>query len=329
VQRILGDFMDMAVLRSLAGGDAMNMTRLALNLSERINGVAQRHAETSRQLFPGYHIRAITNGVHPFTWASPGFSRLYDTYARGWCHEPELLVRADRTPDEAIWDAHSQAKGKLIAKAKELCGVELDPEKTILGFARRMTEYKRPDLLFSNIDRLKTIAEQWPFQIIIAGKAHPRDEGGKRLIETLHAHVRDLTGVIPIAYFPDYNMELALTIISGADVWLNTPLRPFEASGTSGMKAAFNGVPSLSILDGWWLEGCIEGVTGWAIGDESGSSDKDAGSLYQKLEQVVLPLYYKDRAAWILIMKEVICKNASFFNSHRMMQRYAIEAYIG
>jgi len=179
------------------------------------------------------------------------------------------------------------------------------------------------------MDRLKRIAQQWPFQLVLAGKAHPRDEGGKRLIETLHAHMRDLTGSIPIAYFPNYNMELALTLTSGVDVWLNTPLRPFEASGTSGMKAAFNGVPSLSILDGWWIEGCIEGVTGWAVGDESDSSDKDAEFLYQKLEQVVLPLYHRDRAAWISIMKEVICKNASFFNSHRMMQRYAIETYMG
>jgi starch phosphorylase len=329
VERILGKFVEMATLRSLAGENVMNMTRLALNLSERINGVAQRHAETSRRLFPGYHIRAITNGVHPFTWTSPGFFSLYNTYARGWCHEPELLVRADRIPDEAIWDAHTQAKGKLMAKAKELCGVELNPEIPVIGFARRMTEYKRPGLLFSNIDRLKAIAQQWPFEIVLAGKAHPRDEGGKRLIEALHTHMRDLKGIISMAYFPNYNMELASIIIPGVDVWLSTPLRPFEASGTSGMKAAFNGVPSLSILDGWWIEGCIEGVTGWAIGDESDSSETDAESLYQKLEQVVLPLYHRDRSAWISIMKEVICKNASFFNSHRMMQRYAIEAYIG
>jgi starch phosphorylase len=328
VQRILGDFIDLTILKSMAGENAMNMTRLALNLSEHINGVAKRHAETSRRLFPGYHIRAVTNGVHPFTWTSPSFSKLYDTYVRGWCHEPELLVRADRIPDEAIWNAHTQSKMILLAKAKELCNIDLNPDIPIFGFARRMTEYKRPDLLFADIERLKAIARQWPFQIVLAGKAHPRDEEGKRLIEILHAHIRDLTGTIPMAYFPNYNMDTALTIVSGVDIWLNTPLRPLEASGTSGMKAAFNGVPSLSILDGWWIEGCIEGVTGWAIGDESVSQDNDVLSLYQKLEQVVLPLYYKDRAAWVYIMKEAICKNASFFNSHRMMQRYAIEAYI-
>ena len=329
VERTLGDFIHMDVLKLLAGDNVMNMTRLALNLSEHINGVAQRHAETSRRLFPGYQIRAITNGVHPYTWTSPGFSMLYDEYVKGWCHEPELLVRADRIPDEAVWSAHMQAKGKLIARAKELCSIELNPELPILGFARRMTDYKRPNLLFSDMGRLRSIAQKRPFQIVLAGKAHPRDEGGKRLIELMHAHMRELRGAIPMAYFPNYNMELASIIISGVDVWLNTPLRPHEASGTSGMKAAFNGIPSLSILDGWWIEGCIEGVTGWAVGNESGSPEGDAESLYQKLENVVLPLYYNNRGAWLYLMKEVICKNASFFNSHRMMQRYAIETYIG
>ena len=329
VERILGDFIDMDVLKLLAGNNVMNMTRLALNLSEHINGVAQRHAETSRRLFPGYQIRAITNGVHPYTWASPGFSMLYDEYVKGWCHEPELLVRADRIPDEAVWSAHMQAKGKLIARVKEICGIELNPELPILGFARRMTDYKRPNLLFSDMGRLKSIAQKLPFQIVLSGKAHPQDESGKRLIELMHAHIRELSGAIPMAYFPNYNMELASIIISGVDVWLNTPLRPYEASGTSGMKAAFNGIPSLSILDGWWIEGCIEGVTGWAVGNESDSPEGDAKYLYQKLENVVLPLYHTDRAAWLYLMKGVICKNASFFNSHRMMQRYAIETYIG
>jgi len=329
VERTLGDFIHMDVLKLLAGDNVMNMTRLALNLSEHINGVAQRHAETSRRLFPGYQIRAITNGVHPYTWTSPGFSMLYDEYVKGWCHEPELLVRADRIPDEAVWSAHMQAKGKLIARAKELCSIELNPELPILGFARRMTDYKRPNLLFSDMGRLRSIAQKRPFQIVLAGKAHPRDEGGKRLIELMHAHIRELRGAIPMVYFPNYNMELASIIISGVDVWLNTPLRPHEASGTSGMKAAFNGIPSLSILDGWWIEGCIEGVTGWAVGNESGSPEGDAESLYGKLENVVLPLYYNNRGAWLYLMKEVICKNASFFNSHRMMQRYAIETYIG
>jgi starch phosphorylase len=209
----------------------------------------------------------------------------------------------------------------------------LDPHIPIIGFARRMTAYKRPDLLFSDIERLKAIARNHPMQIVLAGKAHPHDAGGKQLIEKLHAEARALTGILPIAYLPDYDLDTALALVSGSDLWLNTPLRPYEASGTSGMKAAFNGVPSLSILDGWWAEGCIEGVTGWAIGDTVGADDGDARELYDKLEQVVLPLYgdyINDPAGsgWIQVMKGAISKNASFFNSHRMMRRYMTEAYI-
>jgi starch phosphorylase len=330
VQKILGDYMDRTTLASLGCSDQLNMTRLALNLSEYVNGVAKRHAEVSSHLYPGYQVNAITNGVHPYTWTAPGFIKLYDTYLPGWCHEPGSLVRADRIPDEAIWEAHVQAKKSLIEKVKALSGASLSEEFPILGFARRMTAYKRPDLLFSDPERLKTIARQQPFQLVLAGKAHPRDEGGKRLIEALHGHMGRLNEVIPIVYLPNYNMDLALALVSGVDVWLNTPLPPQEASGTSGMKAAFNGVPHLSVLDGWWIEGCIEGVTGWAIGDSQiASSGNDAGSLYTKLEQVVLPLYHKNRAGWISTMKNTICKNASFFNSLRMMRRYVTEAYMG
>ncbi len=325
-------FIDLATLKHLAGEDSLNMTRLALNLSEYVNGVAKRHAEISKTMFPGYQVHAVTNGVHPFTWTAESFRALYDRYLPSWCHEPEQLVRADCCiPDAAVWEAHVQAKQALIEKVRALTGVALHPKVPILGFARRMTAYKRPDLLFSDIERLKEIARNRSFQIVLAGKAHPRDEGGKRLIEQLHAQARALQGSVPIAYLPDYDLDTALAIVSGVDVWLNTPLRPFEASGTSGMKAAFNGVPSLSVLDGWWVEGCIEGVTGWAIGDAAGADDGDARALYDKLEQVVLPLYYGYEAepgGWIKVMKGAICKNASYFNSHRMMRRYATEAYI-
>ena len=164
---------------------------------------------------------------------------------------------------------------------------------------------------------------------MLAGKAHPRDEGGKQLIESLHGYRKALADIVPMVFFQNYGMERALDMVSGVDVWLNTPLRPLEASGTSGMKAAFNGVPQLSVLDGWWLEGCIEGITGWAIGGASDSSNHDDGaSLYGKLEHKVLPLYAGDRRGWIAVMKGAIGKNSSYFNSHRMMRRYATEAYI-
>ena len=330
VARVLDGYFDLPTLQTFAGQERMNMTRLALSLSDYINGVAQRHAETSRHMFPGYRMRAITNGVHPFTWTSPSFVKLYDKYLAGWCREPELLVRADGIPDEAVWAAHNEAKDQLIGLVQRQAGVAFRTDVPILGFARRMTDYKRPDLLFSNLARLRSIAAQWPLQIVLAGKAHPMDEGGKRIIEMLHAHMRDLAGAVPVVYLANYDMALARTIVAGVDVWLNTPLRPLEASGTSGMKAAFNGVPSLSVLDGWWIEGCIEGVTGWAVGDsDTAPNGDDATALYRKLEQIVLPLYYqKSRGDWLAVMKGAICKNASFFNSHRMMRRYVTEAYI-
>ncbi len=330
VQQILGEFIDLASLKHFAGGNDLNMTYLALNASEYVNGVAIRHAETSRKMFPGYHVHAITNGVHPFTWTADSFISLYDKHLPGWCHEPDLLVRVEHNiSDDAIWDAHSLAKSALIDRVKSLCDKTFSPDLPILGFARRMTAYKRPDLLFADLEKLKEIASKYPFQIVLAGKAHPKDREGKQLIQTLHSHIHDLADVIPIAFLPDYDMELASKLVSGSDVWLNTPLPPMEASGTSGMKAAFNGVPSLSVLDGWWVEGCIEGVTGWSVDEESGSvGNNDVENLYAKLKQVVLPLYYEDRTGWIKVMKGAISINASFFNSHRMMRRYATEAYL-
>ena len=329
VQRVLGEVVEIGELKSLAGEQRLNMTRLALNLSEYVNGVSTRHAQVSRRSFPGFRIHAVSNGVHPGTWTSPGFARLYDERLPAWRHEPELLSRiADQLQDEVLWNAHSAAKRALIGRVKSLTGIELNADIPILAFARRMAAYKRPDLLFQDLERLKRLARAFPFQVVIAGKAHPRDQPGKHLIETLVRQGRELSGVIPIALLPNYGMGMALELVAGADVWLNTPLRPLEASGTSGMKAAFNGVPSLSVLDGWWLEGCIEGVTGWAIGDDSASPEGDAGSLYDKLETTVLPLYRSGVHAWAAVMKGAIGKNAAHFNSHRMMRRYAIEAYI-
>lgn len=324
-----GDFMDLSEVRKLAGEDRLNMTRLALNLSDYVNGVAKSHAEVSRRMFPGYEMHAITNGVHPHTWTSEHFARLYDNVLPGWRHEPEQLVRIDQVSGQAVWDAHTNAKQRLLDRVKETTGRALDPTQPVFGFARRMTAYKRPDLIFSDLERLRTLARKYPFQLVLAGKAHPNDEGGKHLIEQLHRHVHELGDDLPVVFLPGYDMQLALDLVSGVDVWLNTPLRPLEASGTSGMKAAFNGVPSLSVLDGWWLEGCIEGVTGWSVGTSQVCCDlDDANDLYAKLENKVLPLYYGDRAGWIAVMKGAIGKNASVFNTHRMIRRYATEAYM-
>lgn len=327
--RLLGNIVDGATLRKLAGEERLNMTRLALNLSGHVNGVARRHAEVSRRMFPGYEVHAVTNGVHPWTWACDSFRRLYNAHLPRWCHEPELLMRADSIPDEALRQAHAEAKGALLEHISRRGGPALDTALPLLGFARRMTPYKRPDLLFSDLDQLRAIAQRQPFQIVLAGKAHPHDIRGRELIERLHGWTRELAGVVPVVFLADYDMELARLLVSGVDVWLNLPLRPLEASGTSGMKAALNGVPSLSVPDGWWLEGWIEGVTGWAVGGGADTDNvHDAAFLYEKLEQQVLPLYYKDYAGWTAVMKGAITHNASFFNSHRMMRRYVVEAYL-
>ena len=329
VQRILGDLIEPDQLRRLAGEDRLNMTRLALNLSGWVNGVARRHAETARQLFPGYKVRAITNGVHVGHWAHPAFARLFDGLAPDWRHEPETLLRADRLDDSAVRAAHREAKAALIEEVGRRTGRRLDPDRPILGFARRMTGYKRPDLLFSDLDRLRAIAARWPFQVVMAGKAHPDDGSGKDLIRRIGEHAGALVDQVPVAFLSGYDMALAARLVPGCDVWLNTPLPPLEASGTSGRKAALNGVLNLSVLDGWWIEACEEGVTGWAV-DPAGDDPPDvhARCLYDKLEQAVLPLYHRDDGRWTWMMKQAIGRIGSMFNSQRMMRRYASEAYL-
>lgn len=330
VEHCLGDHLDLAELKLLGGSDGLNMTLLAFNLSGSINGVARRHAETTSRSFPGYHVRAITNGVHVPTWTHASFARLFQARVPHWRHEPEVLSVADQLKDEDVWTAHQEAKRDLLQLVKSTCGVEMREDVPLMGFARRMTGYKRPDLLFSDLSRLTEIARRQPFQLVFAGKAHPHDEPGKRLIEELHRHMAHLSNVIPMVFLPNYDMTMAATLVAGADVWLNTPLPPMEASGTSGMKAAVNGVLNLSVLDGWWLEGCIDGVTGWAIGNdgeiEPGAAHADV--LYGRLEETVLPLYYQDRGKWIWMMKQSISKLGSYFNSQRMMRRYATETYL-
>ncbi|MBI3773476.1 MAG: alpha-glucan family phosphorylase [Gammaproteobacteria bacterium] len=328
VREVIDDFVDINVIKSLAGEEHLNMTSLALNLSNYVNGVAKSHALLSNHMFPGYRVHAITNGVHPATWASKSFNKLYGNYLKEWCHEPELLVRADQIPDAELWDAHIAAKQELLEFIKLESGVTLDIERPIIGFSRRMTAYKRPDLLFHDLEKLRSIAKHYPFQLVMSGKAHPRDQMGKQSIEKIHDYMRELGDDVPSVFLKNYNLEIALKMVAGADIWLNTPLPPHEASGTSGMKAALNGVINFSVLDGWWAEGCIEGVTGWGIKSSAEDPAVDVADLYSKLEHTVLPLYYNDRKGWIQVMKGAICKNAYYFNAHRMMRRYATEAYI-
>jgi starch phosphorylase len=335
VGEVLEELVPLKLFKELGGADALNMTLLGLNLSNFINGVAKKHGAVSQAMFPGYEIHAITNGVHSYTWTSQEFKALYNRYLPGWANEPELFVRIGVVPDEQLWEAHQSAKRRLLGIVEQRTGRRLDADVLTFGFARRATAYKRADLLFTDLERLRCIAGG-RLQVIYGGKAHPKDEPGKRLIESIHRFSRELGGEIPVVYLENYDMDLALDLVSGVDVWLNTPLRPREASGTSGMKAAHNGVLNFSVLDGWWIEGHIEDFTGWSIGPEptedscrvENDGRQDAGSLYEKLEQRVIPLYYGERHLWVRMMQNAIGKNAYFFNTHRMMRRYVTDAYI-
>ncbi|MCG2722326.1 MAG: alpha-glucan family phosphorylase [Thermodesulfovibrionales bacterium] len=334
VAKIMGEPLPLNVLQQLGGKDLLNMTRLGLNLCEFINGVAKKHTEVSRNMFPGYEISAITNGVHSFTWTCDSFKRLYDKYLPGWANEPELFVRVGRIPDNEIWDAHIEAKKILFEYVRARTDIRLDPDILTIGFARRATAYKRADLIFSDVDRLIEIGKG-KLQLVFAGKAHPRDDTGKKLIERIFSIKNQLKDSIRLAYLENYDMDIALKLVSGVDVWLNTPMRPREASGTSGMKATHNGVMNFSVLDGWWIEGHIEGYTGWSIGPSPTETllvenidTSDADDLYLKLEKTLIPLYYGDRRLWIRMMQNAIGKNAYYFNCHRMMRRYVTDAYI-
>jgi len=332
--KILGDYFPEKILKKLAGEDKINMTLLGFNLSKYVNGVAKKHGEVSKNMFPGYHIYAITNGVHSYTWTCESMKKLFDRYLPGWANEPEIFVRVGVIPDEELWRAHMEAKRKLIDYVNSISDARMEYDVLTIGFARRATAYKRADLLFTDIKRLEKIG-QGKIQIIYAGKAHPKDAVGKQLIEKIISYSRQLRPAIKITFIQNYNMETALKLVSGVDIWLNTPLRPLEASGTSGMKAAHNGVMNFSVLDGWWIEGHIEGFTGWSIGPapteikpDNNMNRIDAEDLYDKLEKLIIPLYYNDRKQWIRMMQNAIGKNAYYFNSHRMMRRYVTEAYI-
>jgi len=334
VKNILKNSLPFEMPELFLQNNEMNMTLVALNLSRYINGVAKKHGEVTREMFPGYSIDSITNGVHLATWAALSFKKLYDQYISGWQSDYFSLRYALSISKEEIWRAHQEAKKELIAYVNNHHDAGMTQDTFTIGFARRATAYKRADLLLSDINRLVKINDtSGKMQIIYAGKAHPEDHGGKELIRNIFAKNVELKPKIKIVYLDNYNMTQGGLITSGVDLWLNTPLRPREASGTSGMKACLNGVPNLSILDGWWIEGCIENITGWAIGSLSKNNaqtvdSNDADDLYQKLENIIIPMYYKEKDRWIEIMRHAIALNASFFNTQRMVQEYVVNAYL-
>lgn len=312
----------------------LNMTFLGFNLSGFINGVAKKHAETSQKMFPRYSIDSITNGVHAGSWVAPAFERLFDEYLPGWRNDNASLRFALSLPAREVWEAHQQEKQALIDSIRTETGDDFNLETFTIGFARRATPYKRTDLFFQDLDRLKNIsASAGKMQIVLAGKAHPEDQAGKELIQQIFQSREALAGHVGVVYLADYDTSLAKRITSGVDLWLNTPEPPLEASGTSGMKAALNGIPSLSVLDGWWIEGHIEGVTGWSIGErgleEAQARSSVAATLYGKLEWLILPLFYRQRDRFLEVMLHSIALNGSFFNTQRMLQQYTLKAYYG
>ena len=310
--------------------NVLNMTYLALRFSRYINGVAMRHGEISQDMFPRYPIHAITNGVHAPTWTSPGFQSLYDLHLSGWRNDNLYLRYVIKIPLNEVCQAHAMAKRALFEAVETETGSRLDPTSFTIGFARRAATYKRADLVVSNPERLLSMARSLgPIQIVFAGKAHPQDEGGKSLIrKVVEISTRYNSDRLRIVYVPNYNMEWGRLITSGVDVWLNTPQRPQEASGTSGMKAALNGVPSLGVLDGWWVEGWIEGVTGWAIEGPIDDASSDAESLYTRLATTILPMFYQHPDKYAAVMRSCIAINGSFFNTQRMVAQYLTNAYL-
>ena len=332
VRRVLGEEPTAALeAAQCCLNSTLNTTYLALIFSHYINGVSQRHHDISHSMFPSYPINSITNGVHAVTWAAPAFQDLYDRHIPEWRVDNLYLRYAISIPLDEIQQAHVEAKRELVAEVKRRTGVRLDPAAMTIGFARRAATYKRAELLLSDLDRLKRIASQTgPLQVIYAGKSHPRDEGGKAIIQRIFEAADALGDAVRVVYLEDHDMALGKYLCAGVDLWLNSPQKPHEASGTSGMKAALNGVPSLSVLDGWWIEGHVEGVTGWSIGDDweaESNPSKEIASLYDKLEYVILPMFYGRPTAYASIMRSVIALNASFFNAQRMMLQYLENAY--
>jgi starch phosphorylase len=339
VRKVIGRHKIWEIQGELTGNsDLLNMTYLALNFSHYVNGVSQQHGRVSQEMFGAYRIEAITNGVHAATWTAPPVRKLLDRYVPAWRTDNFSLRYALSVPPDELWEAHAGCKAKLIRAIARAHKIRLDPQVFTIGFGRRATAYKRADLIFRDLPRLRQVAAQaGPFQIVFGGKAHPQDEPGKQLIRQIFAAQKQLAPQVRIVYLPNYDIDVAKVMIPGVDLWLNTPRPPHEASGTSGMKAALNGVPSLSILDGWWIEGCVENLTGWAINEKSrrrkragrtDTSAKDAQALYDKLQNVVLPMFYHDRPQYLRIMLFALALNGSFFNTQRMLQEYLLKAYM-
>ncbi len=346
--------------------DGFNMTVLALKTSAYRNGVSQKHAEVAREMWQplwpdrsegSVPIDAITNGVHVPTWVEPKMKMLFDQYlGPGWREDhdnPVVWEMVEKIPDKELWQLHYWLKIKLLDAIRDRCrqrwikdraspsilmagGAMLDPSILTIGFARRFATYKRADLILHDLPRIRRLLnDRWrPIQIIFAGKAHPADDPGKRILQRIFNACRDSEMGGRLAFVEDYGEQMAQYMVHGVDLWLNSPLPPMEASGTSGMKAALNGVPQLSILDGWWIEGYNRN-NGWAFGEHVDGDDRDATdahAIYELLENEIIPLYYRMSDdgfpdGWVRVMKEAIRSNAAQFSARRMVKEYLNRYY--
>ena len=328
VRHIIGDKLpqDAIELVKIAGdsenGNRCSMSHLAVGLCTSVNAVSKLNAEVASNMFANRVITPITNGVHHMTWTSDSMSTLFDKFIPGWKENPNLLQNANNLPNHELVKFREQARELLRNRVKNDTGVELFKDRLTIGFARRFATYKRANLVFHDLERLTNIGAD-KIQFVFSGKAHPRDNGGKDLIRSIFESASNIESTIPVAFLEDYDMQIGLDMTSGVDIWLNNPIRPMEASGTSGMKAAMNGVPNCSILDGWWPEACIHGKNGWAIGsaEDDRNDIRDANNLYNVIENEVLPVWESSIDNWANIMKSSIVASSNF-TGNRMIQDY-------
>ncbi|MFZ2448179.1 MAG: alpha-glucan family phosphorylase [Syntrophobacteraceae bacterium] len=324
--KVLDDFLP-SNIRQLAGESILNTTVLALNLSRAANGVSQLHGEISRQMFPGFDIGHITNGVHHLSWTGPEFKALFDKYIPNWRNDPQQLADISLIPDSEIVEAKKSAKKRLISYINSVSAAGFTDELLTICFARRAAAYKRSTLIFSDLEYLFNLSFD-RVQYVFAGKAHPQDEPGKELIREIVNIGKQYENKLRLVFVPNYNIWVAGMMTAGADVWLNTPRRPREASGTSGMKVCFNGGVNMSVLDGWWREACRNRLNGWAIGDDEDQSDEAAAAdLYQDLDDMVTT-YYANPKQWLAIMRHSISDISPRFNTHRMVLEYFHRYYV-
>ncbi len=344
VADMLGRYCDKQVLydiyqEKLEDNDELNLSWLAIKNAKNVVAVSRKHKFVSEQIFEGYRLKYVTNGIHHIKWASAHHKMLYTKYINGWEDDPDLLRDVACIPDNEFALAHILSKETLVEMVNSESGASFIPEDFTIAMAKRITHYKRNNLILSNPDKLIEIAERkGNIQIIFAGKAHPADPDGLAMIKSIHnasQYIASKTKKIKIAFLENYNIHKAGIILAGVDLWLNNPVRPLEASGTSGMKASLNGVPNFSVLDGWWLEACMEGLNGWGIGprpawtDLSYSDDvQDLNDIYGKLEFNILDLYYKNFSDYLKIMKMAVSTIAPYFNTHRMVSEYVTDLYL-